>query len=259
MSKLRHPSPLAGPARLPRLSPVRPMTGRAGAAAQRGPLRVRLYGEQRPRRVRRLRAARRVRPAAAPHPVATTRTRSTSGSARPGRSSVTPMGNLATVDHAVCKEVLRSRRFGVRARGRSRPAARLRPAPSWTATRPTTPGCAGWSRRRSARRRWPTYRDRIEKTVGEPPRRRPPRPGSSTWCPALAAPLPIAVITDLLGIPDADGDGVRARTARRLGSALAGLRSLRHARRGDGRPTAELTRHLRGALRAAPTRARATT
>ena len=46
---------------------------------------------------------------------------------------------------------------------------------------------------------------------------------------ALAAPLPIAVITDLLGIPDADGEAFTGY-GMALGGALAGLRSLRHAR-----------------------------
>ena len=44
----------------------------------------------------------------------------------------------------------------------------------------------------------------------------------------LAAPLPIAVITDLLGIPEAEASDF-ARVGVAIGSALDGIRSLRHA------------------------------
>ncbi len=46
--------------------------------------------------------------------------------------------------------------------------------------------------------------------------------------PAFSAPLPIAVITDLLGVPDADA-GDFARYGAAIGSALDGIKSLRHA------------------------------
>ena len=72
------------------------------------------------------------------------------------------------------------------------------------------------------------FRASIEKTVDrllDDARRR----GSSTWSRRSASPLPIAVITDLLGIPDADGDAF-SRYGMTLGGALAGFRSLRHAR-----------------------------
>ncbi len=46
--------------------------------------------------------------------------------------------------------------------------------------------------------------------------------------PAFAGPLPIAVITDLLGVPDADA-GDFARYGAAIGSALDGIKSLRHA------------------------------
>jgi cytochrome P450 len=45
----------------------------------------------------------------------------------------------------------------------------------------------------------------------------------------FAAPLPIAVITDLLGIPDSDAEAF-TRFGALIGSALGGIRSLRHAR-----------------------------
>lgn len=47
---------------------------------------------------------------------------------------------------------------------------------------------------------------------------------------AFAAPLPIAVITDLLGVPGADADRF-ARFGSEIGSALDGIRSLGHAAR----------------------------
>ncbi|WP_028644565.1 cytochrome P450 [Nocardioides sp. URHA0020] len=139
---------------------------------------------------------------------------------------VTPMGNLATVDHALCKEILRSRRFGVQPEGQGPPhdfdlSFLDRNPPDHTRLRRLV--APAFSPRRMA-----DFRGAVEKTVT----------GllddaaaadEIDLVPALAAPLPIAVITDLLGIPDADGDAFM-RYGMALGSALSGLRSLRHAR-----------------------------
>jgi len=72
------------------------------------------------------------------------------------------------------------------------------------------------------------YRPRIERTVDEL-LDRAAAAGEFDLVPAYAAPLPIAVITDLLGIPDADTEAF-SRYGRVIGSALGGVRSLRHAR-----------------------------
>ena len=103
-----------------------------------------------------------------------------------------------------------------RAGGSGAARARPRPLAPRPATRPTTPACAGWSRRRSARAGWRTSPSLIEKTVGAVPRRRG-RAGTFDLMPALAAPLPIAVINRLLGIPEEDG-ALLAATAWRSGA-----------------------------------------
>ena len=56
-----------------------------------------------------------------------------------------------------------------------------------------------------------------------------PRGGSFDLVSGLASPLPIAVITDLLGIPNAHADDFAVWGAT-IGSALDGVKSLRHAR-----------------------------
>jgi hypothetical protein len=72
-----------------------------------------------------------------------------------------------------------------------------------------------------------TYRDRIERTVGDL-LDRSAAAGEFDLVSSFAAALPIAVITDLLGIPDADTDAF-ARYGTVIGSALDGIRSMRHA------------------------------
>jgi cytochrome P450 len=73
-----------------------------------------------------------------------------------------------------------------------------------------------------------TYRHRVERTVGEL-LDAAGAAGEFDLVSAFAAPLPIAVITDLLGIPDSRSADF-ARYGMLIGSALDGIRSLRHAR-----------------------------
>ncbi|MEP9365431.1 cytochrome P450 [Nocardioides sp. CN2-186] len=138
---------------------------------------------------------------------------------------VTAMGNLATVDHAICKELLRSRRWGVQPEGEDPPedfdlSFLDRNPPDHTRLRRLV--APAFSPRRMA-----DFRASIEKTVVGLLHDAAVT-GEFDLVPALASPLPIAVITDLLGIPDADGDAF-TRYGVALGGALAGLRSLRHA------------------------------
>ena len=140
----------------------------------------------------------------------------------------TRLGNLASVDHAACSAVLRSRRFGVQ------PETHVpgpdddfdlsfldRNPPDHTRLRRLASGA--FSPRRVA-----DYRRRVEKVVDG----LLDDMGTGVevdLVSAYAAPLPIAVITELLGIPDADAAAF-TRYGSAIGGALGGIRSLRHAR-----------------------------
>ena len=73
------------------------------------------------------------------------------------------------------------------------------------------------------------YRPRIEKVVDDLLTR---NPADGPWdlVAGLASPLPIAVITDLLGVPDANSAAF-ARYGATIGSALAGPQSVAHVAR----------------------------
>jgi P450-derived glycosyltransferase activator len=137
----------------------------------------------------------------------------------------TRLGNWASTSHRLCNTVLRDRRFGVRpldARAADDDEFEMsflsmNPPDHTRLRRLAQPA---FSPKAVA-----TYRDRIERTVHD----LLDRAGAEfDLVAALAAPLPIAVITDLLGIPDADAAAF-AQYGRVIGSALDGIRSLRHA------------------------------
>ena len=138
---------------------------------------------------------------------------------------VTRMGNLASVDHEVCREVLRSRRYGVQPEGMAAPDDGFdlsfldRNPPDHTRLRRLA--APAFSARQVA-----GYRTTIEKTVDHLLEAAPTEFDLVT---RFAAPLPIAVISELLGIPDADEDAF-SRYGQVMGSALGGVRSLRHVR-----------------------------
>ncbi|MGI9157744.1 MAG: cytochrome P450 [Marmoricola sp.] len=137
----------------------------------------------------------------------------------------TRLGNLASPDHGVCRDVLRSRRFGVQPERAQHVDDDFdlsfldRNPPDHTRLRRLA--APAFSPRRVA-----GYRVTIEKTVDE---LLAAAPGEFDLVTRLAAPLPIAVITDLLGIPDADAEAF-SRYGRVIGSALGGVQSLRHVR-----------------------------
>lgn len=140
----------------------------------------------------------------------------------------TPLGNLATVDHAACSALLRSRRFGVQPEGHvPGPGDDVdlsfldRNPPDHARLRRLASGA--FSPRRVA-----DYRLRIEKVVDGLLDDIVDR-GEIDLVSAYAAPVPIAVITELLGIPDAD-TAAFTRYGSAIGGALGGIRSLRHAR-----------------------------
>ncbi|MEU4420507.1 cytochrome P450 [Actinoplanes sp. NPDC024001] len=143
----------------------------------------------------------------------------------------TRLGNFVTPSHRVCNTVLRDRRFGVRAAeltGRATPDQQVdmsfldRDPPDHTRLRRLAQ--PAFSPRRMA-----DYAGRIEQRVGELLDAAAAK-GSFDLVSEFAAPLPITVITDLLGVPDADADRF-ARHGATIGSALDGIRSLRHGAR----------------------------
>jgi cytochrome P450 len=143
----------------------------------------------------------------------------------------TRLGNWSTTSHRVCKAVLRDRRFGVRpaeADGIELPADQfdlsflsMNPPDHTRLRRLAQPA---FSPKAVA-----GYRHRIERRVGELLDRAAAE-GEFDLVSAFAAPVPIAVITDLLGVPDADADAF-AEYGMVIGSALDGIKSLRHAAR----------------------------
>jgi cytochrome P450 len=133
-----------------------------------------------------------------------------------------------STSHRVCDSVLRDRRFGVRPADEAQAAAENAPEMSFLGLNPpdhtrlrklATPAfgpkaVAG-------------YADRIERTTGDL-LDAATAAGRFDLVSAFAAPLPIAVITDLLGIGESDSTDF-ARYGMLIGSALDGIRSLRHA------------------------------
>ncbi len=146
-----------------------------------------------------------------------------------GTLTPTRLGNWATTSYPVCDAVLRDRRFGVRPESPAAPATaeqfnlsflELNP-PDHTRLRKlaayafTPRAVAGYASRISS------TVDRLLDRAGAA--------GGFDLVSGFAAPLPIAVITDLLGVPEAESaDFARYGTA--IGSALDGIKSLRHAR-----------------------------
>jgi P450-derived glycosyltransferase activator len=140
----------------------------------------------------------------------------------------TLLGNWVTVSHAVCGSVLRDRRFGVSPEGGTREEELfdmsflgMNPPDHTRLRRLAQPA---FSPKAVA-----GYAPRIEATVAGL-LDQAAATGQFDLVPAFAAALPIAVITDLMGIPDADAAEF-TRYGVTIGSALDGIRSLRHAAR----------------------------
>jgi hypothetical protein len=140
-------------------------------------------------------------------------------------------GNWVTTSHRLCNTVLRDRRFGVRnteLSGMGVAGAEFdmsfldRDPPDHTRLRRLAQ--PAFSPRQMA-----AYRPRVERTVDDL-LDAAERAGEFDLVPAFAAPLPITVISDLMGVPDADADRF-ARYGVVIASALDGIRSLGHAAR----------------------------
>ena len=144
-------------------------------------------------------------------------------------------GFLATADHELCRDLVRSRKFGVKdpdtgvthgalyegegVIDRSMLGAN---APEHTRLRRlAAPGFSPKLMR--------GYEEMIEKRVAALLDTAATR-DSFDLVHDVAAPLPIAVITDLLGLPDADTAAFE-RYGETMASALDGISSLGHARR----------------------------
>jgi P450-derived glycosyltransferase activator len=140
----------------------------------------------------------------------------------------TGQGNWVSVSYRVCNLVLRDRRFGVRPADASLPPddmdlsfLEMNPPDHTRLRRLVQPA---FSPKQVAE-----YRSPIERSVAEL-LDRAAAAGRFDLMSALAAPLPVSVIMQLLGIPDADA-GRFGRHGAVIGGALDGIRSLSHARR----------------------------
>jgi P450-derived glycosyltransferase activator len=148
---------------------------------------------------------------------------------RAGTVLPTPLGNWVTTSHRLCNAVLRDRRFGVRPADGPPPSTEdfdlsfleMNPPDHTRLRRLAQPA---FSPKQIA-----GYRPRIEANAAEL-LDRAAAAGRFDLVPALASPLPIAVITDLLGVPN-DHATDFARWGADIGSALDGIRSLSHAAR----------------------------
>lgn len=138
----------------------------------------------------------------------------------------TPRGHLATADHAVCLEVLRDRRFGTEPEGTSqreydRSFLTRNPPDHTRLRRLVAPAFTA--------RRLDHVRDVVGRTV-DGLLDAAAAAGTFDLMDALAQPLPVTVINDLLGIPPEQGVALAAY-GETLGEAANGFRSLRQARR----------------------------
>ena len=136
-------------------------------------------------------------------------------------------GPWTSADYSICEQVLRDRRFGVDMRAPDQRAGS--PQLSFLELDPP-------DHTRLRRFAMPTFSPKavagfgpqITGTVGEL-LDVVPAGGSFDLVGGYAAPMPIAVITRLLGVPDADSEEFE-QYGQAFGSALGGLQSLRHAR-----------------------------
>jgi cytochrome P450 len=132
---------------------------------------------------------------------------------------------LASASYRVCDAILRNRRFGTisaEAEGATELELSFLGMNPPDHTRLRRLAAPAFSPKAAA-----SYTERIERTVGSL-LDQASAAGRFDLVSGFAAPLPIAVITDLLGIPDSDSVAF-TRYGALIGSALGGIRSLRHA------------------------------
>jgi P450-derived glycosyltransferase activator len=141
----------------------------------------------------------------------------------------TRLGNWVTTSYPVCQSVLRDRRFGKRPA--DEPAGQAHDGEIGGSFLDMNPPDHTRLRRLAqpafSPKQMAGYRPRIEATVDRL-LDAATAAGRFDLVSTVAAPLPIAVITDLLGIPDADVARF-SRYGTLIGSSLDGIRSLPHA------------------------------
>lgn len=142
----------------------------------------------------------------------------------------TRLGNWSTTSHAVCSQVLRSRQFGTRP---LEGAEEQSVTPLDLSFLELNEPDHGRLRRLAAPafspRMMSTYETLISASVDDLLDRAAEKQGSFDLVDSLAAPLPITVITSMLGVPDADAVTFQ-RYGMAIGGAIDGIRSVRHAR-----------------------------
>ena len=143
---------------------------------------------------------------------------------RRGALVPTPLAGHQTASHRLCREVLRDRRFGVQseeALGRGDGGLSLLELDPPDHTRLRRLAAPAFTPRALA-----GSRARITQVVDE---LLDALPADEPFdlVPSLASPLPIRVITDLLGVPD-DDSAAFTRYGATIGSALAGVQSVGH-------------------------------
>ena len=135
----------------------------------------------------------------------------------------TRLGNFVSTNHAVCNEVLRDRRMGHPDEGETIAGLSFLEMNPPDHTRLRKIAAPAFSPRKMA-----GYTELVEKSVIALVDDLPTR-GTFDLVPALAAPLPIAVISDLLGVPHKHIEEFQ-RYGATIGSALDGVKSVWHLR-----------------------------
>ncbi|MEO5834267.1 MAG: cytochrome P450 [Nakamurella sp.] len=139
----------------------------------------------------------------------------------------TRLGNVSTTSHAVCQQVLRHRGFGVNDPDAPRPGEDMLDLSLLALNPPDHTRLRRLAAPAFTPRRMATYETLVEGVIDRLLSPIDPRGGSFDLVSAFASPLPIAVITRMLGLAD-EPERLR-RVGATVASALDGVRSLPHA------------------------------
>src|SRR6478609_6919472 len=138
----------------------------------------------------------------------------------------TRLGNVSTTSYQVCQQVLRSRSFGVTDPAAPRPGEDMLDLSLLALNPPDHTRLRRLAAPAFTPRRMAGYETLVESAIDRLLDRVAGR-DSFDLVSAFASPLPIAVITKMLGLPD-EPDRFR-RVGATVASALGGVHSLRHA------------------------------